>query len=239
MESVLSTPSEEKADQSVRKSCGPAGPDRNLDATLGEMTHAVLNALNAIAAAAELSKLVLARREPAEAAKSLARIEPECMRAARLLREGRALLTFQACATPGEVDVAALLRSCAENFPDRVDVTADHGVRPIPGDAAALRRLFMEILGNAFEFGAGRVQVTMEQDSEDYSLWIGFHDDGPGVEVPAERAFAPFFSTRPKQHSGLGLALAARIAAAHGGRVGLSETDRGALFWIELPAHAA
>lgn len=238
MESLLSTLSEEEADHTVRKGRALASADRTLDATLGEMTHAVLNALNAIAAAAELSKLVLARREPTEAAKSLARIEPECMRAARLLREGRALLTFPTCATAGEVDVAGLLRACAETFPDRVDVTADPDVPPILGDSAALRRLFMEILGNAFDFGAGRVQVTMEQDSEGFALWIGFHDDGPGVEVPAARAFEPFFSTRPDQHSGLGLALATRIASAHGGRVGLSDTDRGALFWVELPARA-
>lgn len=238
VESLLSTLSDEEADQTVRKSRGSSGPDRNLDATLGEMTHAVLNALNAIAAAAELSKLILGRREPAEAAKSLARIEPECMRAARLLREGRALLTFPGCAASSEVDVEGLLRSCAETFADRVDVTAEQGLPTISGDPAALRRLFMEILGNAFDFGAGRVQVTLEQDGEGYALWIGFHDDGPGVTAPAARIFEPFFSTQPDKHSGLGLALATRIAAAHGGRVGLSETDRGALFWIELPARA-
>lgn len=238
MESLLSTLSEEEAGHAVRNASRPPGPERSLDATLGEMTHAVLNALNAIAAAAELSKLILGRREPAEAAKALARIEPECMRAARLIREGRTLLTFPACAATTEVDVAGLLRSCAETFPDRVDVTADRDLPKIEGDAVALRRLFMEILGNAFDFGAGRVQVTMEQDGEGYALWIGFHDDGPGVGAPHARVFEPFFSTKPDQHSGLGLALAAKIAAAHGGRVGLSETDRGALFWIELPAHA-
>lgn len=237
MESLLSTLSEEEADNPARTVRGPAGPERGLEATLGEMTHAVLNALNAIAAAAELSKLVLGRREPAEAAKALARIEPECMRAARLMREGRTLLTFPACSATSEVDVAALLRSCAETFPDRVDVTAERDLPAVAGDAAALRRLFMEILGNAFDFGAGRVQVTVEQDGEGYALWIGFHDDGPGVTAPVARIFEPFFSTKPDQHSGLGLALAAKIAAAHGGRVGLSETDRGALFWIELPAH--
>ncbi|HJP97167.1 MAG TPA: hypothetical protein VJ862_01275, partial [Rhodanobacteraceae bacterium] len=111
MESLLSTLSEEEADHTVRNARGPAGPERSLDATLGEMTHAVLNALNAIAAAAELSKLILGRREPAEAAKALARIEPECMRAARLIREGRALLTFPACSGTSEVDLVGLMRS--------------------------------------------------------------------------------------------------------------------------------
>jgi signal transduction histidine kinase len=238
VESLLSALSEEEAGHVVRKPRGASGTERNLDATLGEMTHAVLNALNAIAAAAELSKLVLGRREPAEAAKALARIEPECMRAARLLREGRALLTFPVRATSSEVEVAGLLRSCAETFPDRVEVIAEHPLPAVAGDHDALRRLFMEILGNAFDFGAGRVRVTMEQDGEGYALWIGFHDDGPGVSAPAARVFEPFFSTRPDEHSGLGLALAARIAAAHGGRVGMSDADRGALFWVELPALA-
>lgn len=238
MESLVTTLSEDETGQAVRDARGQSSPERNLDATLGEMTHAILNALNAIAAAAELSKLILGRREPAEAAKSLARIEPECMRAARLLREGRVLLTFPVRAKTSEVEVAGLLRACAEAFPDRVEVIAEHPSPAVSGDPDALRRMFMEILDNAFDFGATRVRITLEQDGEGYGLWTGFHDDGPGVAAPAARVFEPFFSTRPDEHSGLGLALAARIAAAHGGRVGLSETDRGALFWVELPAHA-
>lgn len=208
-------------------------PERDFNAAFGEMTHAVLNALNAVAAAAELSRLLLRRQEAAEAAKTLARVEPECLRAARLLREGRAFMTFRLPTAGAPVDVVGLLNACAERFADRVEVVAGSERPMVVGDGGALDRLFMELLGNAFAFGASHVRVTPEP--ADGVLRIGFLDDGPGISAPAVRIFAPFFTTQPDKHSGLGLALAARIAEAHGGRVGLSEPEGGALFWVELP----
>jgi signal transduction histidine kinase len=208
-------------------------PERDFNATFGEMTHAVLNALNAVAAAAELSRLLLRRDEPAEASKSLARVEPECLRAARLLREGRTFLTFR-LAAPGEVDIAALLNECLERFAGRAEIVGGAGLPALRGDPEALRKLFTELLENAFAFGATHVRVTPTEIGSD-AVRIDFLDDGPGIAMPAARAFTPFFSTQPAQHSGLGLPLARRIAEAHGGRIGIGESEGGALLWIELP----
>ncbi|HET7610971.1 MAG TPA: ATP-binding protein [Rhodanobacteraceae bacterium] len=208
-------------------------PERDFNATFGEMTHAVLNALNAVAAAAELSRLLLRREESAEASKSLARVEPECLRAARLLREGRAFLTFRLAAR-SEVDIAALLDECAERFAGRAEIVGGAALPALRGDAEALRKLFTELLENAFVFGATRVRVTPKATGS-HAVRIDFLDDGPGIAVPAARAFAPFFSSQPNEHSGLGLPLARRIAEAHGGRIGIGESESGALIWIELP----
>jgi signal transduction histidine kinase len=62
-------------------------------------------------------------------------------------------------------------------------------------------------------------------------------DDGPGV--PAELAaklFEPFVTARPGG-SGLGLALARRVAERHGGTLALESTpgERGARFSMYLP----
>ncbi|MGH8191164.1 MAG: sensor histidine kinase [Rhodanobacteraceae bacterium] len=236
-ESQVSTVSRVENDLAVRGRAD--APERGRDADFGELTHAVLNALNAIAAASELAKLLLARGAAGDATKSLARIEPECLRAARLLREGRAFLGYRIEPGKGSVDVAGLVGSCAEAFEGRVEVVTDPGLPMIRGDAEALCRLFNEMLGNAFGFGADRVRVAVCCEEGGDELSIGFQDDGPGVAVSAARAFTPFFSTQPEAHTGLGLALAARIAQAHGGRVGLSESERGASFLVRLPVGPA
>ena len=208
-------------------------PERDFNAAFGEMTHAVLNALNAVTAAAELSRLLLKRADSGEAAKTLARVEPECLRAARLLRDGRAFLTFRLAAS-GVVDVTALLNECAGRFAGRVEIVGGAPLPALRGDAEALRKLFTELLENAFAFGATRVRVTPKETGNG-AVRIDFLDDGPGIAVPSARAFTPFFSTQPDEHSGLGLPLAGRIAEAHGGRIGMGDSEHGALFWIELP----
>jgi signal transduction histidine kinase len=60
-------------------------------------------------------------------------------------------------------------------------------------------------------------------------------DDGPGVPANiADRVFEPLVTSRPGG-TGLGLALARRIAAAHGGSISLVPGGAGATFRLELP----
>jgi signal transduction histidine kinase len=205
------------------------------DAVFDEMTHAVVNALNTIAAASELAVLLIARKEPAEAAEPLARIESECMRAARLLRDGRGLLAFKVEPVRDVVDIAALLNACADSFAGRVQIDVADALPALHGDANALRRAFTEILDNAFQFGANRVNVTVRRPTAAQVVRIEFRDDGPGLGVPVARLFDPFVTTQLAEHSGLGLALVAKIAAAHGGCAGVDDSPHGATFWIELP----
>ena len=74
------------------------------------------------------------------------------------------------------------------------------------------------------------------------SLWVDVCDDGPGVpDQLADQIFEPFFTTKAKG-TGLGLAMASRIAEAHGGGIelvdhaGLGQGGGGACFRIKLPA---
>jgi signal transduction histidine kinase len=63
-----------------------------------------------------------------------------------------------------------------------------------------------------------------------------------GCGIPSEeraRVFEPFYSRKPGG-SGLGLTIAQRIVAAHGGRIDLdSAPGRGTRFIIALPAVVA
>ena len=67
-------------------------------------------------------------------------------------------------------------------------------------------------------------------------------DEGPGLSPEmAERAFEPFFRSDPSRDrttggAGLGLAIVAAIAKAHGGTVELAETPGGgATFRVLIP----
>jgi len=111
------------------------------------------------------------------------------------------------------VDLGALARAVAG---DAVSVAGEGSV---PGDAAAIRRLLVNLLENARRHGAPPIQVAIADGA------ITVTDAGPGVpEAERERIFEAFY--RPAGHHegrdggvGLGLALVREIARAHGGDV--------------------
>lgn len=95
---------------------------------------------------------------------------------------------------------------------------------------AAMRRAVENLVGNAVRYGT-RCEVSVRLSER--SLRIRVEDDGPGI--PPERredALKPFVRLDPSRNQdkgsgvGLGLAIAADIARAHGGvlRLGESET---------------
>jgi two-component system, OmpR family, sensor histidine kinase ChvG len=108
-----------------------------------------------------------------------------------------------------------------------------------------LRRLFCNILDNAFDFAEGEIKVTLEGGgSSGKSAAPGFfsitvEDDGPGIDpADSSRIFTRFFSGRRERgsHSGLGLAICRSIVSAYGGRLFFKPGPAGgACFVIELP----
>jgi signal transduction histidine kinase len=106
----------------------------------------------------------------------------------------------------------------------------------IKGNAAALEQLFFNLLSNAAQASprGGCIGVTFT--SEGASVVVTVTDQGPGFTPDAHaQAFNAFFSTKA-EGTGLGLTLAARIAAAHGGRVVLGAPSvGGARVHVELP----
>jgi two-component system, sensor histidine kinase FlrB len=73
---------------------------------------------------------------------------------------------------------------------------------------------------------AGRAQIVVS-------------DDGPGVpQAIRARIFEPFFTTRARGN-GIGLSIVRSVIEAHGGTIELLDSDRGAVFVIELEAEEA
>ncbi len=66
---------------------------------------------------------------------------------------------------------------------------------------------------------------------------VRVQDEGPGIPPEVrERFLEPFYSTKP-DGTGLGLCIAARIMAQHGGRLELEpQSGHGASFAVWIPA---
>lgn len=117
---------------------------------------------------------------------------------------------------------------------------------PFVGDSDLLGRLLLNLLDNAIKHSppGGRVDVGMDAGDVDFRITVS--DQGPGIpEESRERVFERFFrvdSARARQEStltsgaGLGLPIARRIAAMHGGDVELVESAPGrTMFMARLP----
>ena len=97
----------------------------------------------------------------------------------------------------------------------------------------ALKGAITNLVINAEQ--AGAVNIALGAYRDDDALYITVADDGAGISAEIlPRLFEPFFTTRP-QGTGLGLAVVAAVAAAHGGDVTVQSTDNGTRFSIRLP----
>ena len=124
--------------------------------------------------------------------------------------------------------------------------------RFVPGDpilradAGRLRQLLHNLLKNSLEaIGDARkplIEVSTRDVSENGESWIEFAvaDNGPGLpEGFGERWFEPYTTSKSKG-TGLGLAVAKKIAEEHGGSI-RAENRRGggAVFTVRLPRESA
>lgn len=115
----------------------------------------------------------------------------------------------------------------------------------IRADERMLRQALLNLLRNAVEAipeekTERRVEVrTFKDRGEDGKQWAIIEIEDSGTGIPAadvERIFIPFFTTKASGH-GIGLALAHRVVAQHGGTLtAISAKTGGALFTLRLPS---
>lgn len=149
------------------------------------------------------------------------------------------------------VDMAGLIRAIAGERAERgadggctVTLKLGKGRALVPGDAARLERVLLNLLDNAVSFSPPGGTITVQVQRSHGRVQISVMDEGPGIPPDArEKVFERFHSVRPDSedfgsHSGLGLAIARTIAQAHEGT--LSASDRpdgkpGACLVLDLP----
>lgn len=127
-----------------------------------------------------------------------------------------------------------------------ITLQAAEAAAAVLGDAAALRRALLNLLSNALKYGrrGSEVRVSLARDGEDVLIEVA--DQGIGIpESERVRIFEPFYRGREAvvaqiRGNGLGLSLVRRIAAAHGGSVGVTSVHgEGSRFTLRLRAAPA
>jgi two-component system, sensor histidine kinase and response regulator len=111
------------------------------------------------------------------------------------------------------------------------------------GDAARLRQVLVNILGNAIKFTHGGKIIVgcVVQRMDRYQATLRFDISDTGIGIAGEkmdRLFKPFSQVDPSAErryggTGLGLTIAKQLTKMMGGEIGVeSEEDKGSTFWF-------
>lgn len=110
----------------------------------------------------------------------------------------------------------------------------------LPVDHFRLEQVFRNILDNALAACRDPLRVVVRcaaaELADQAALRVSIKDNGPGLSAEQrQRIFDPFFTTKTKG-TGLGMAIAKRIVAAHGGSIDVgADAGPGAEIFIILP----
>jgi len=205
-----------------------------------EAAHELRNVLQVIASSAFVARKELSRADTAAALAHVVKIERNAQLAHAIVDDLMALargeiLPREPAPLAEIVEAARAELGDAARFVDQID-PADLKVRVHP---TLFARLLHALYENAVQASLPRMPcIVTRARTEAGRLLVEVTDDGPGVPAElASRVFEPLASVRPGG-TGLGLALARRVAQAHAGSIALVESPRsagGASFRVELP----
>ncbi|PTM99691.1 PAS domain S-box-containing protein [Rhodovulum imhoffii] len=190
---------------------------------------------------------------------ALTQIIATCDRAAGLTRKLK-VFSQQKLSETSAVDIKEILLSILDILRDttdrRIQFSSDLDVEKafVPGNPDLLQSAFMNICLNSIQemSTGGSLHIALEEftiRSREYSafrafdlapgeyLRVVFQDTGSGiVKENLERIFEPYFSTKPADGSGMGLAMVFSTVLEHKGAV-IAENAKfgGAIFTIVLP----
>lgn len=152
---------------------------------------------------------------------------------------------------PELLELGALIESAVDLMRERAErqhVRIARDLEPLPSvfaDGEQLRKVLANLIGNALDAHAEHpkpdawIEISAGRNLAGDELWIRVRDNGPGLDA-TQRAevFRPFYTSK-RGGTGLGLALARKVMARHGGSIELvAGKGPGAEFLIGLPLRA-
>jgi hypothetical protein len=218
---------------------------------LAILSHDLRNPLNSIRMAAQLASR--ATQEDPGAARALSMIESNTQTITRLTHD---LIDFASTGlgstmplTRSQFDLEQLGRKVFEEFsfayPQRTlrfnsdsDLTGDW-------DAARLRQVISNLMGNALQHGSTEGPVELAIAAEVETVILSVHNEGP--PIPSEmltKIFDPLMRYAKTESTaqttsgsiGLGLYIAREVVIAHGGTITVTSTaEEGTTFTVRLP----
>ncbi|MEU4555341.1 sensor histidine kinase [Micromonospora violae] len=207
-----------------------------------DVSHELRSPLQTLAAAAS----VLARRrehQDERTAIAAGLVADEIDRFQRLVNDLIDLARSDQPAHRATVDVAQLARDACRALD--LPTTLVHLAPDVPAtwqvEQRRIAQVLANLLDNAVTYGGGPAGVRLDRDGEVGIIEV--EDDGPGVPVEDREAIFDRFVRGRAAHTrgagdgtGLGLALVAQHAAAHGGQVTVADRPGGgACFRVTLP----
>jgi two-component system OmpR family sensor kinase len=224
--------------------------ERRMRRFIADASHELRTPLTSIRGLAELYRL--GAIDDAGITRAFSRIEGEATRMGGLV-EDLLLLARLDEHRPLEQEPVDLLVIAGDGVHDARAVSSDRQVTmtllpgseaPIVlGDQARLRQVVGNLLANALVHGAGDIDVRVGTSDQTALLMVADHGPGLSDEEKA-RVFERFYRSasdrgRDSGGAGLGLSIVSALVAAHGGRIGVTETPGGgATFTVELPLFA-
>ncbi len=197
----------------------------------------------------------LARQPGSDAGRELARIEGEIERLDRLIGQVLHLSRLDAAARADlghDVDLVELIDGIARDAAFEAQARGvtvawqpPTAVPAVRGNAAWLASAIENVVRNAVRYTAAGTEVEIRLEADASGTRTTVRDHGPGVpEGELARIFEPFHRvtesrTRETGGDGIGLAITARVLAAHGGSAhAVNAPDGGLVVTLTLPVAA-
>ncbi len=142
------------------------------------------------------------------------------------------------------VDLANVVSSALETLAEplrEVDATVSVGEMPkVQGREVPLQSVFANLIRNAVNYRHPdrRLELQISSEASNGSYRILVTDNGLGIDsADHSRVFQLFErASTDSPGTGIGLALSRRIVEAYGGEIGVDDSsERGSVFWLELP----
>lgn len=203
--------------------------------------HEIKNPLGGIRGAAQMMAAELEEQELGTLARLIMR---EVDRIDELIeRFGRPRLNYSEADIHKVADEAIELLLAESGGATTVERDFDPSIPKLLGDASALRQILLNLVLNAYQAGAGKILLrtriehgfALMQGPNGTAVRIDVEDNGEGVpdELRA-MLFLPLVTGR-RDGTGLGLAMAQQMAAAHGGLLSYEALEQGSRFSLRLP----